>query len=511
MNPDPSLTSRRGLAAAGLIAAVPFLAHLFTNGAYGMFSDEFYYLACADHLAFGYVDHPPLSITILAGWTAVFGDSVDSIRVLPAAAGAALIFLTAVMVRDLGGGGFAQAFAALCVAINPVYLALTGFYSMNPFDLLFWSLLFLLLIRLINSGNAKLWLLFGGIAGLGLQNKIGLLVPGFALAVALPFTPHRKWIAEKHLWIGAAIASAIFLPHLLWQFINGWPTREFIANAKAFGITEMSQLEFFVMQARQTMYPLLLPVWLTGLGALLFYKPLRPYRLLGLIYVVCYFVFAIQRSKPYYLAGAFPILIAAGALAIERWIAPRVSKWVNPALFTIMAAGGVAAAPFSFPLLPVDRFLRFQEALGNKAAHNLARGELSGMYANRPCWEGFVAEVARVYETLPEEDRKRSVIVTGSYHGAGAIDYFGKKYGLPPATSYHNNYYLWGPGDTSWDVVIAVRIHRLWLDGMFGEIVEVGHAYCEYGTPPYDDLPVYVCREPKLSVTETWAGWKTFF
>lgn len=245
--------------AAGLIAAVTLLAHLFTNGAYGMFRDEFYYLACADHLAFGYVDQPPLSIAVLAGWIAVFGDSVGSIRVLPAAAGAALILLTAVIVRDLGGGAFAQAFAALCVAIAPISLAMMGIYSMNAFDMVFWSLLFLILIRLIKTGDTKLWLLFGVVAGLGLQNKIGLLVPLLALAVALPFTPYRKFFAERRFWIGAAIASAIFMPHVIWQFMNGWPTLEFIENAKAFKMVEISQLEFFAQQVFQ-MYPLVFPV-----------------------------------------------------------------------------------------------------------------------------------------------------------------------------------------------------------------------------------------------------------
>ncbi len=140
------------------------------------------------------------------------------------------------------------------------------------------------------------------------------------------------------------------------------------------------------------------------------------------------------------------------------------------------------------------------------------RWEVPQGLADRLCWEEFVAEVARVYEALPEEDRKGSVIFGGTYHSAGAIDFLGKKYGLPSARSTHNNYYLWGPGDTSYDVVIVVDVgvSKASLENMFAEVVEAGRTSCEYTDRLGRNSPVYVCREPKRPIADVWAGGKEF-
>ncbi len=507
---DASATSRRGLAIAGLIALVPLLAILFTSGNYGLFNDEFYYLACADRLAFGYVDHPPLSIAVLAAWTAVFGDSVESIRVLPAFAGAAMILLTAVMVRDLGGGVFAQAFAALCIAISG-FVAMAGIYSMNIFDMVFWALLFIILIRLIKTGDTKLWLLFGLVAGIGLQNKIGLLALGLALVVALPFTPHRKFFAEKRFWFGTAIAAVVFLPHVIWQVVNGLPTREFVHNAQTFKIAQLSQLEFFAQQAFMP-HPILFPIWLIGLGALFLYKPLRPYRLLGLMYVVCYLFFALQTSKPYYLAGAYPILIAVGAFMVERWISPRASKWVKPPLVVFVTAVGVMGYPLMLPIFPVASFVEFTEGIGMEfeSAERNESGALPEYFAGRFGWRNIAETVADAYAELTPEQQAEAVVFTGAYAEAGAIEYYGANLDLPPAISGHNNYYLWGPGSASGEVVLTVGLSREMLSEYWESVEQVAQIESPYALPRLASMPVYLCTGPKRPLDEIWPELKHF-
>jgi hypothetical protein len=219
-------------------------------------------------------------------------------------------------------------------------------------------------------------------------------------------------------------------------------------------------------------------------------------------------------TKAYYLLVAYPMLFAGGAVLIESF-AER-GKWrgriLKPVIVTVLVVGTVPMLPLNLPLLPPKELLDFakdmppemQQALGMSTS----QGELPLILSGRLCWEEFVAEVARVYETLPEEDRNECVIFAGSYHSAAAIDFLGKEYGLPPATSYHNNYYLWGPGDTSWDVVIAVGVHPVWLESMFGEIVEAGRTSCEYANPlNRNDEPIYVCRKPNRPIAEVWAEW----
>jgi hypothetical protein len=503
------------------LAALPILIALVaTNDSYGYFADEFYYLACSEHLAWGYVDHPPLSIALLALIRAILGDALWALHLLPALAVAGSVLLTGLMARRLGAGAFGQGLAALAAVITPLYLIFASYYSMNAFDLLFWCLGAYVILGILKNDAPKGWLLFGLIAGLGLQNKLSMGFFGLGLCVALVLTHNRKYIASKvdgkfrpglYLWAGGALAMLIFLPHLIWQALSDWPTIEFMRNSTAANAT--SPVAFLFLQVFGP-HPFNFPLWLTGLYFYLFSRRGKRYRMMGIIYVSVFMLLILQGAKAYYLLVAYPMLFAGGAVLIESF-AER-GKWrgriLKPVIVTVLVVGTVPMLPLNLPLLPPKELLDFakdmppemQQALGMSTS----QGELPLILSGRLCWEEFVAEVARVYETLPEEDRNECVIFAGSYHSAAAIDFLGKEYGLPPATSYHNNYYLWGPGDTSWDVVIAVGVHPVWLESMFGEIVEAGRTSCEYANPlNRNDEPIYVCRKPKRPIAEVWAEW----
>ncbi len=494
-----------------VLAALPILIALVaTNDSYGYFSDEFYYLACSEHLAWGYVDHPPLSIALLALIRAIFGDALWALHLLPALAVAGAVFLTGLMARRLGAGAFGQGLAALAAVVTPTYLVFASAISMNAFDLLFWTLGAYLILGILKNDAPKGWLLFGLIAGLGLLNKLSMGFFGLGLCVALLLTSNRKYIMSRvdgkfrpglHLWGGGALAVLIFLPHLIWQIQNEWPTIEFMRNSiAAFGA---SPLEFL---AAQVMNPFTLPVWLMGLYFYLFSRRGNTYRMMGIIYVSVFLLLILKGTRAYYLHVAYPMLFAGGALLIESFVKRR--KWrgriLKPVIVTILVVSTALMSPEFLPVMPPKQLLAYQESRGDPA-------EVPQILADRLCWEEFVAEVARVYETLPEEDRKESVIFTPSYHSAGAIDFLGKKYGLPPARSSHNNYWLWGPGDTSYDVVIVVGVSKASLEGMFGEVVEAGRTSCEYtDRMSRNDAPVYVCREPKHPIAEVWVRAKEF-
>ncbi|MEJ2720499.1 MAG: glycosyltransferase family 39 protein, partial [bacterium] len=198
-------------------AAAQLLLHLLTNGRFGMFRDEYYYLACAARPAWGYVDQPPFSIWVLSAWTSVFGDSVQSIRVLPALCGSGLIVLTGATAAQLGGGRWAQMLAGLAATVGAAGLVICGSYSMNCFDLLFWLGAYYLLIRIARTGDGKWWLWLGLVLGLGLFNKIGLLTFGLALVIALLATRHRRYFTDRRLYLAGAIAMAFLVPYLVWN------------------------------------------------------------------------------------------------------------------------------------------------------------------------------------------------------------------------------------------------------------------------------------------------------
>jgi len=493
------------------LALAKLLVHLWFSSGYGYFRDEFYYLACGEHLDWGYVDQPPLT-PLLALLTRQFlGDSLLALRFLPAVAGALLVLLTGLMARELGGGRFAQCLAATAVIVAPVYLGIDTIFTVNAFDHLFWALGAYIVILILKRQDPKLWLWFGLIAGIGLENKISMLFFGFGLVVALLLTPARKYFLSKWLWLGGLIAFAVFLPYVIWQLHYDWPMLELLERGRLYKNYPLSPLEFLWGQFLE-MHPFNLPIWLAGLYFYLVSKPGKPYRLLGWTYVAILVVFLLLKAKAYYLAPAYPMLLASGALVIETFIRERQWNWLKPATVGLLAAGGAITAPFAMPVLPVETYIKYQDFLGIQAPKTEKHkfGKLPQGYADMFGWENMVATVAKVYNSLPPEDRAKCAIFAGNYGEAGAIDFFGKKYGLPKAISGHNNYWLWGPGNHTGEIVITVGPRLEDVKKTFDQVELGATVVSEYAMPYESNLPVFICRKPKMSLKELWPRVKSY-
>jgi len=487
------------------LALAKLLVHLVFSSGYGYFRDEFYYLACGEHLDWGYVDQPPLT-PLLAFLTRQFlGDSLLALRFSPAVAGALVVFLTGLMARELGGGRFAQGLAAISALVAPVYLAIDHIFTVNAFDHLFWALGAYLVIRIVKEDNPKLWLVFGLVAGAGLQNKISMLFFGFGVAVGLLVTLHRKYFLSKWLWLGGGIAFVIFLPYVLWQFHYDWPMLELLRRGQLYKNFPLSPLQFLSGQVLE-IHPFNLPIWLAGLWFYLLSKQGKPYRVLGWTYIVIVVLFLILNAKTYYLAPAYPVLLASGALAMETFIRERQRNWLRPVTVTLLILGGIALAPFAMPVLPVETYIKYQSFLGIEPPKTERHkfGKLPQGYADMFGWENIVATVAKVYHSLAPDERAKCAIYTSNYGEAGAIDFFGKKYGLPKAISGHNNYWLWGPGNYTGEIVVTVGESLEDVKRVFDQ-VELGATHVDAYAMPYEsDLPVFICRKPKMSLKEVW-------
>jgi hypothetical protein len=507
------MTVRRPLAIpviAGL-ALIQLLLQLVTSENYGIFRDELYYLDCADHLAWGYVDHPPLSIAILAAVKATLGDSIIAIRFLPALIGAALVVLAALLAAELGGGLYAQTIAALAALFAPAYAGITGIYSMNALDLLIWALAFLLLARLVMSGDSRLWLPLGLLLGLGLLNKLSVLFLLAGIAAGMLLTPERRALRDRRPWLAFALALAFFLPHLIWQIANAWPTREFMRNAQNYKIALLSPGEFLGSQILE-MGPANVLVWVAGLGYLVFTRPGRPVRLLAWIWLVTLVILMSTRSKPYYLVPAFPPLLAAGGCAFERWLDRRALRPARVAIIALLVAGGLLVQPLARPLLAPADLIAYEERLGLAPATSERQplGRLPQHFADRFGWEEMVETTARVYAALPPQERTACAILASNYGEAGAVNYFGRRHGLPRAVSGHNNYFLWGPGNLSPRVIITIGYE---LDDLapYCETVELAATHVSPYAMPYEsDLPIFVVRGLKLPLAEAWRRTRMF-
>jgi hypothetical protein len=498
-----------GLALAGVLLHLPFLR------SYGWFRDEFYYVACGRHLDFGYVDHPPFVALVARLITSIFGDSLAALRLVSVLTGAAVIYLAGRLARELGGGLFAQGLAALCLLVAPVYLFNFHVFSMNCFDVLFWTVGAFVVARIVKRGNPRLWLLFGLVAGLGLENKHSMLFFGLGVFAGVLLTRERRQFRSPWIWLGGAVAFVLFLPNLIWEVIHGWPTLEFIRNAQAHKNLALSPFQFLAEQALQMLLPTL-PVWLAGLGWCLFSRQGRTFQLLGWIYLTALAILLTQHSKAYYLAPAYPFLFAAGAVAIEGWLARLRRPWLRPALagllLALLVAGGAATTPLVLPVLPVESFIRYQRALGMQPSsgerHRI--GDLPQYFADMHGWPEMVAEVARVHRTLTPEERSRAVVYGQNYGEAGAVDVLGRAYGLPPAVSGHNNYFLWGPPEENRNLILIIGGDEEDHREVCADLQRAGEIRCGYCMPYEDRQTVFVCRGLKMSARELWPRVKHF-
>ncbi len=340
--------------------AVTLLIHFLTNGRYGYFRDELYYIACGQHLAFGYVDMAPLSALLVRVSRVLFGDSLFALRFLPAVAGAFTVALTGMIARELGGRGWAVALSCAASLSALVYLGIGNFFSMNAFEPLFWMGAIYLLVRIINGGSPRLWLWFGALIGLGLENKHSMAFFAAGVCVALLLTPERRHLAQKWIWLGGLIALGLALPNVIWQMQHHWPTWELLHNIAQSNKNVVLSPAQFIAQQILIMNPATLPLWLGGIIWLLASRDGRRYRVIAIAYLITLAEFMFMHGKHYYLAPVYPMLFAAGAVAVERLFAIRW-QWLKPALLVAMIALAALMAPTVIPILPPGKLRRLHE------------------------------------------------------------------------------------------------------------------------------------------------------
>ncbi len=564
------------------LAAVKLLLHLITAGRYGIFRDELYYLACGEHLDWGYVDQPPLIAWIAWGVRHLFGSSLLGLRLLPAIAGAALVWLTGKLAREMGGGRFAQALAALAILVVPIFLVFHHWLTMNAFEPLIWMAAAWCIVRAINTDNARYWLWFGVIVGVGLETKYSIVFFAFGVLVGLILTPERRALKSKWIWLGLLASFLIFLPNLLWLVKHNFPFLELMHNIHESGRDVARGPIAFIADQALIMNPILIPLWVGGLLWLFFGTQAigketsgegervkgkntadrGPYRIFGWTYLVMLITFIVLKGKNYYLAPVYPILFAAGAVAFERLTirAARTSHRVSSStsnvqgqLNTGTAGGrdpqpssqagvldspadqgrrfpfppypfahflrwiytaaiiltGAALAPLSSPILSPENYIRYQKAIGIEPskAENQETGPLPQYFADEFGWEDMTRAVAEVYNRLPPDERAQTAIFANSYGQAGAIDFFGAKYGLPKAISNHQSYWLWGPRNYTGAIVIVLGSDGEGDREHFKTVEVVGHTNHPYSRRD-EHYPILLCRGLNQDLHTLWPSIK---
>jgi hypothetical protein len=493
-------SSGRDLGFIGGFALLKLLLHLPVLTRYGYHHDEFYFLACGRHLSFGYVDHPPIVPSIARLADSLFGQSLFGLRIFATLAGAAVVFLTGLMARRLGGGRFAQATACLAVIVAPVFLRTDNMFCIPAFEQPLWILGSYLLVRIVQEDKPRLWLWFGATAGIGLMVKHSMLFFGFGVVAALILTEQRKQFKSWWLYAGGGLAALIFLPNLIWQALSGWPTVVFLRHLNEGTMSGISVVQFV---AGQVLYlsPFTAPVWIGGL-VFFFSSSGKRYRFLGWIYVSIFVLLVILKSKIYYLAPAYPALLAGGGVALEQLIARRAWPRLRPLTLGTLSTGGLLLLPLALPVFSIGATERYITAMTFGAFRNVYEltGDLHGMFG----WRERVAIIAGVYNRLPTAEKERTVILAGWYGPAAAVDYLGGSFGLPKAVSGHMTYWLWGLPAGPIDTVLAVYIPRGSLLKYFDEVTVGAQADLDNVNPNERRFGVLICRKPKADIHTLW-------
>jgi hypothetical protein len=435
------------------VACAVALLLLATSGRYGYHRDELYFLRAGREAAFGYVDQPPLTPLLARAMDVLLPGSVTGLRLPSVLASALVVLVTGLIARELGGGRGAQLLAAASMGVSAVLLAVGHLLSTTTVDLLAWTALTWLLVRALRDGG-PVWLATGAVAGLALQNKTLPLVLLAGVLVGVLVAGPRAALASRWPWLGALVALVIWAPNLAWQAANGFPVVT-LSAAIAGGSSGSSEPWYLFLPFQLVLVsPLLVPVWALGWWRLARDPGLRTWRAFAVAYVLVAAVFLVTGGKPYYLAGFFPVLLAAGAPAVVGWVQRRATA-VRSALVAVALAASLAmSALLMLPLVPADELARTPIPDIHYDA-----GETVG-------WPEFAATVAAVHARVPAGERV--AVLTGNYGEAGAVDRFLPA--LAPAHSGHNSYWTWGPPPDEAGTLIVIGAEEAQLRRWFGEV-----------------------------------------
>ncbi|MGA3127032.1 MAG: glycosyltransferase family 39 protein [Candidatus Korobacteraceae bacterium] len=493
--------------AVWLIAAALFALLMAVVTRYGYFRDELYYLACGEHPAWGYVDQPPL-----IGWLAwllqhTIGTSLYALRLLPALAAFATVWLTARLAREFGGSTRAEILAALFAAVMPIAAASDHLFTMNAFDMVFWTALALLLVRIENTRNPRLWLAFGAIAGFTILNKYGVLFFLAALFVGTLVTGWRRCFKSRYFGAGTLLAILVVLPNFLWQRQRGFPFLELMHNIRRGGRdVALPPLGFFLQQL-QVVNPVSMLAVFAGVIWLL---RARRYRALGVAFVLFYFLMMAMKAKNYYVAPSYPVILAAGAVAITVWSNRPRLRWIPGVLAVLAFLVFILILPFLVPVLDVPQYQRYANATGLKLGEfeHHKRGPLPQIYADMFGWPEMVEQVAAFYNTLSPEQKQHTAIYGDNYGVAAAIDFFGPRYGLPKAISGHQSYFFWGAhGYHNIDVINVGSHDDLTLQRECDSVRVIGRADHPLARPD-EHFDIYYCQGLRMDATQVWSRTK---
>ena len=481
---------------------------------YGLFGDELYYVMCGRHLAWGYVDLAPMAALQAHVSEALFGLKNQALfRIFSALAGSARVSITGVLVWLFGGRKMAQVLAMIAVLVAPVYLALDSVLAMNSFESMFWMSCLLAIIWMVRGGSLRWWIAFGVSGGLGLLNKPSMAFFLFGVLGGLLLTPERRLLRSRWALIAVALIVGIAMPFMAWQANRHWPMWELLYKINHDNLNgNLGPLAF--LQEQITMFnPVSIFLTLPGLIWLLTEKSVCRFRWIGIMFLGMLVVMMRAHALNYYVAPVYPVLFAAGAVALQEWLsASRKTAWLLPALGSVVAVWGAITLPLVVPVLPpyttVHYFAKIMYLIPKSDLPDAS--PLLPILSDRLGWHHFVADVATVYASLSPQERAETGIYCDNYGEASAINIYGPRYGLPTAVSGHQNYFYWGSNGYTGQVLIVIGGSKQDLQKRFASVEKIERVYNPLANH-FSNRPIYLCRGEKIPLNVYWPHVKNWY
>lgn len=528
-----------GLIVVSLLSLLKLGIHLLAMNQYGFHRDELLHLAASEHLAWGYMEFPPLIAFLAYISQSIFGNELWAIRILPALLGFAIVWLTYAMVKEMGGRLFAQILAVICILTSVAYYRNHTLFQPVAFDQLFWVLAFYFFIKYINTRENSFLLWIGIVVGLGLLNKYTMFFWLVGIILAAFLTPYKKLLNHRWTWYALLIALIIFLPNLIWQFQQGFPV---LGHAKGLYETQFYKLNYQDFLASQFwgMHPVTFPIWLIGLFYLLFadkrseweasvfhnfhFKSgiariytLRPFQVFGFAYLMILGLFLLVGGKGYYLFSFYPMLFAAGAIAMERLTKlkypsierERMSQVFRIALCLILLIFGMLWMPFGTPFLSINTFVQYANLEQDELGHY---ENLTGDYADMFGWEEQVQLVSDVYQSLPNNEKSNAIIWAENYGEAAAIQILGKKYNLSAPICFSGSFYNWSKPKLEKDLntFITIGLEVNFMKEVFEEVEVIQIIRHPFAIGEENGIPLCICRKPKKPLKDFWKEFEEY-
>jgi hypothetical protein len=490
----PASTTRRDTALLMAIAASFALIHILTNGRYGFDRDELQFLSDARHLDWGFVAYPPLTPFIEHIGFSLFGLSLVGLRLFSVLAQAIVILVSGLMARDLGGNRLAQVTTALSVGLSGLPIILATDFQYTSFAYLWWTLVCWFTIRLLNSEDPRWWIAIGSAIGLGLLTKYSIAFFIAGLLAGLILTPARRYLRSMWLWYGVAVALFLFLPNIVWLIRHDFISFHMLQHIHARDVGEGRADGYWTYQLLMDVNPFATPLWIAGLIALFLSNR---YRMLAWMYVFPVVFFWINKGRFYYVAEAYPALVAMGAVVVVRWLAAR-SNYVRYGVEAVFFAGLVFCGGYFFAgWVPLASSGSLRDFALNKSSD--LREEFG--------WDELVKTVAGIRDSLPADHSSNVGILVSNYGEAGAIENLGPAYYLPPPISLTNSFYLRTYPEQQPSTMIVVGWSQRQVDAEFTSCRLAGHNGNSLGVhnEESDDHPdIFVCGPPRKGWPEFW-------